>query len=544
MKYFTFSFRRLTAMLSVAMAVTAMAQPVYHYEVRAMPGQSIKIAEVNNHMYGLHLDEEDMKCIDWSAHHVEGIDFENNEWGAYTGEMFIYNDDYYSHNFDYDKQGEKAYYVNHIICINRYGTYRFVDKDMYYTEYVNEHGQKGAVAHWSGPVRATHILRVIPRDAGITVPTVSSSESTTEEPGKTAVAGGITTTESGISISLADEDIVDSDEGSVEFYSPMTKEEFLALMGEGISSPRFIDGFKGMFFKLPAGKGYVEFDMETLGDYELGVVEGSDFIDSYTKDEKGKVRIPYDLAAETWFYTFPMSSAAGVSAYIRRAPADGAGLKIYSLKVVGGGEDANVTIAKEGFSTYYDSQKDVMLPAGMKALIVTADEGSGALTYKTIADGDTDGNIVPAGTAVLLQTANSSALQNLTLPVYSPAAAAITETNLLQGSDVATTTTGGDKYYKLSYNQSGANLGWYWGAADGAAFQSGAHKAWLALSGVSAGVKGFFALPGDEETSINGAFTQENRGGDSWYDVSGRKLAGKPATKGLYINNGKKVVME
>ena len=32
-------------------------------------------------------------------------------------------------------------------------------------------------------------------------------------------------------------------------------------------------------------------------------------------------------------------------------------------------------------------------------------------------------------------------------------------------------------------------------------------------------------------------------GGD-WYDLSGRKLSGKPASKGVYIQNGKKVVIK
>ena len=32
--------------------------------------------------------------------------------------------------------------------------------------------------------------------------------------------------------------------------------------------------------------------------------------------------------------------------------------------------------------------------------------------------------------------------------------------------------------------------------------------------------------------------------GTDWYTVDGRKLDGKPATKGLYINNGRKVVVK
>ena len=32
-------------------------------------------------------------------------------------------------------------------------------------------------------------------------------------------------------------------------------------------------------------------------------------------------------------------------------------------------------------------------------------------------------------------------------------------------------------------------------------------------------------------------------GGD-WYDLSGRRLSGKPVSKGVYIQNGKKVVIK
>jgi len=31
---------------------------------------------------------------------------------------------------------------------------------------------------------------------------------------------------------------------------------------------------------------------------------------------------------------------------------------------------------------------------------------------------------------------------------------------------------------------------------------------------------------------------------DGWYDMNGRKLSGKPTTKGMYINNGKKIVIK
>ena len=37
---------------------------------------------------------------------------------------------------------------------------------------------------------------------------------------------------------------------------------------------------------------------------------------------------------------------------------------------------------------------------------------------------------------------------------------------------------------------------------------------------------------------------EESADGDEWYSIDGRKLNGKPDAKGLYIKNGKKVVIK
>ena len=107
--------------------------------------------------------------------------------------------------------------------------------------------------------------------------------------------------------------------------------------------------------------------------------------------------------------------------------------------------------------------------------------------------------------------------------------------NLLHGSDVATTTTGGTKYYAL---QDGANgIGFYWMAADGAAFESGAHKAWLALPASSAR---YFSLDG-ETTSIESNQYETSTNG-RYYNLNGQRIM--QPSKGLYIVNGKKVVVK
>ena len=217
----------------------------------------------------------------------------------------------------------------------------------------------------------------------------------------------------------------------------------------------------------------------------------------------------------------------------------------------------NVTLAKEGYGTYY-GPFDLVLPAGMKAYIVTASADDGKLTYETIANGNTTNNIVPALTAVMLQVASGDEAQTIELTLTSHTAADITQTNLLHGSDSETNTTGagtGGKYYKLTYNQSGENIGWYWGKEDGAKFKSAANKAWLALP-ATAGAREFFGLPDFEETSdIKHETLNIKHGDNAWFSdqrsecgvaftLDGRKLSKKPMQKGIYVKNGKKVVIK
>ena len=212
-------------------------------------------------------------------------------------------------------------------------------------------------------------------------------------------------------------------------------------------------------------------------------------------------------------------------------------------------EGASITFAKEGYGTYYNSERDVVLPAGMKARIVTENKGEGKLAYETVANGDTEENTVPAGTAVMLQVAPAETTQTGTIGLATPEAEAISQTNLLYGSDESTMTTGGEKYYKLTYNLEGDDkvIGWYWGAADGAAFTIGAHKAWLALSTEQA-ARPMLSLPAFDDVTTDIVpttnCTNHTNSTDDWYTIDGRKLNGKPTTKGIYLNGGRKIVVK
>lgn len=78
----------------------------------------------------------------------------------------------------------------------------------------------------------------------------------------------------------------------------------------------------------------------------------------------------------------------------------------------------------------------------------------------------------------------------------------------------------------------------------------GCQRAYFQLSGIEAGtpvtdIKAF-ALNFSDETGIQEIVNGKSSNGksDEWFDLSGRKLEGKPAQKGIYISNGRKVLIQ
>ena len=84
--------------------------------------------------------------------------------------------------------------------------------------------------------------------------------------------------------------------------------------------------------------------------------------------------------------------------------------------------------------------------------------------------------------------------------------------------------------------------------------EEGAHinafRAYFQLNDPSAQVKAFvlnFGEGDDTETGIvsmdNGKWAMDNEAG-AWYTINGRRIHGKPTQRGIYINNGRKVVIK
>lgn len=238
---------------------------------------------------------------------------------------------------------------------------------------------------------------------------------------------------------------------------------------------------------------------------------------------------------ETYDFVNKANAAAEVNAYLREnttygfacyASGTGGALSLYK-KV----ETVPVTIGTTGYATLYYSDKTLEIPEDVSASIVTSVD-KGNITFEEFA------SVIPAGTGVVLQGAPGSYDFVVTEGAEAPT------NNMLSGSDVAATTVGeGDcKFYQLSLNAAGTegSIGFYWGAADGGAFTNGAHKAYLVVPAEQAKAMGY---------SFNGIVTgirsigAEVENGEI-YTIGGVRVKADKLQKGIYIVNGKKMVVK
>ena len=194
----------------------------------------------------------------------------------------------------------------------------------------------------------------------------------------------------------------------------------------------------------------------------------------------------------------------------------------------------------EGYATYYNDKLGVTIPEGIDAKCgVITDVNNGALTidYRYAAGAE-----IHAGNAVLVKAGKA---MQIPLIVSKHTSNVIAE-NMLKGQ--ATT---GDfiadpdyKYYKLAYNNYNTKegLGFYFGAENGGAFTVPAGMAYLAVTR-SMAVK-CFLLDGSA-TGIEGIEAgQTAEAVKTVYTLDGRKVEAQKLPKGIYIVNGKKVIVK
>ena len=185
----------------------------------------------------------------------------------------------------------------------------------------------------------------------------------------------------------------------------------------------------------------------------------------------------------------------------------------------------------------YSSSSAFVVPSGLTVSALKVD-GDGKLVVMDYAEGD----IVKANTGVMV-SATTAGDKTITL---SSEVGTEKDGNLLKPSgdagidaEAMATAAPSCKYYRLTMHNE-TTLGFYWGAASGAAFALGANKAYLAVpAGTSA--PSFFEFGGDV-TGIEAMETSKTVENGEYYNLAGQRVANP--TKGLYIVNGKKVVIK
>ena len=144
---------------------------------------------------------------------------------------------------------------------------------------------------------------------------------------------------------------------------------------------------------------------------------------------------------------------------------------------------------------------------------------------------------VPAGTPVLL-VKDGGATESI--PVMT-GAAAVTENDLVVGTGAAVPTTDGAGNTNMILNNIGGNVGFYFAAGQTVA----ANRAYLHFdSSLDPAAARMAMVFGDETTGINAVQGEglKVNGSETVYNLNGQRVA--QPTKGLYIVNGKKVLVK
>lgn len=202
------------------------------------------------------------------------------------------------------------------------------------------------------------------------------------------------------------------------------------------------------------------------------------------------------------------------------------GWKVYTIISSKGVEMKGVAFEANNSYDTFCSEKTVKIPSVLNAYILTAIKGN-AVVIEEIKDG-----IIPAGVPVLLL---SKSLKSKKLLTAESKDAGTAKECLLQVAKEDLKVTIGEVY--LLYNDV------FYFSMTGTIKAGGIYLPKPKESKTrSALVIGDGTTAIDAERLIdNGQLIMDN---SCWYDLSGRRLSAKPTTKGIYIQNGRKVVIK
>lgn len=209
----------------------------------------------------------------------------------------------------------------------------------------------------------------------------------------------------------------------------------------------------------------------------------------------------------------------------------------------------------EGYYATFSSDKDVVFTSDV--IVYAANVNGTAVKLNALASdlyevtdatagesGLLDGGYyVPANTGVLVYS-----MYETTTTYYFPAETAEVQlpANMLEAATADGVFEGKDGYcyYKLAYNDytSKTDLGFYYGAADGAPFAVKKGLAYLAVPTTSGAAPARFVLGGDTD-AISSVNSDVENAETVIYTIAGQRV-GTATKPGLYIVNGKKLIVK
>ena len=202
------------------------------------------------------------------------------------------------------------------------------------------------------------------------------------------------------------------------------------------------------------------------------------------------------------------------------------GWKTFKITSTTGVEMAGVAFeANNSYDTFCSSKKAVKIPSVLNAFVITAIKDN-AVVIEEIKDG-----IIPADVPVLLL---SKELKSKKLLTAESKDAGTTKEGLLKvaGKDGVKVTLGS---VYLLYNDV------FYLSQAGTIPEGGVYLP----KPKAAGTRSALVIGGDDGTTgvISQLSTLNSQLSDVWYSLDGRKLNAKPTVKGIYVNNGRKVVI-
>lgn len=207
------------------------------------------------------------------------------------------------------------------------------------------------------------------------------------------------------------------------------------------------------------------------------------------------------------------------------------------LKDLGTG---SFTITSAQYGTYYTEDAFIM-PEGVTGYTITDKNGESlALNPAYPAN-----KVVPAKTALLLKADEKpAASKDFTYTIVNSDEVAPAG-NLLHGSveEDIIEVEGAKAYYKLA-NDPKYGLGFYWAEKDGGICINNPHKAILVVMSETLSQMRGFSFE-SMTTNINNVVANTNNSKNAViYDLNGRRVNSLNAAKGVYIVNGKKVIVK